>query len=137
MMDSGNANDLKSQITLSDKKFTKELWLRNAREWDQYGTRLEIFKDLSTNHLKKGVKYEMVEGILGEKPLYYRIYDGLLYKRKCKQYFLGQEASFGAVSIYLVICPDKSEQYIEDVFTIYHKSFTWTFDSGVEVENKK
>jgi len=128
LFDYSNYNYLKNKVNESNQKFSKEIWLEN--------TRLEIFKDLSKNYLKKGIKYELVEEILGEEPLYYRIYDNWFYKRKCKQYYLGRTTSLGSVSMYAIVCPDKEEKYVEDVFTIYHKSFTWTFNSGVEVKNE-
>jgi hypothetical protein len=126
-----NASSLKSLkniIQTSDTKFSQELWLNNGVNCP----RLVLYNDLSNNYLAKNFKYNKVENLLG-KPDYYRVYDDWFYKRTCKQYFLGQESSFGSVSIYMVICPDEKDYYVEDVYTISHKSFTQTFDLGKEV----
>lgn len=119
---------LNNIIKTSNTKFSKQLWFEY--EIANY-TRLTIYNDLHDNYLTKDFKYDQIEDFLG-KPYYNRIYDTWFYQRTCKQYFLGKEISFGVVVMYMIICPDKNYEYVEDVYLLSSRSFTPSFDFGIE-----
>ena len=92
-------NNMENELQNSSLKFEAQKWNIINRN------RIEMYNDLVNNHLNMKFKFKDVEELLG-KPSVLREYNKLFYRKICKQYYLGLNASIGSAHLYMIVCPD-------------------------------
>lgn len=95
--------------------------------------RIKMYNDLVDNYLSKNFKFHDLESLLG-KTHYKRVYNRILYKETCNQYYMTSDAGVTSVGVYMIVCPDKNNEYVGKVYLIPRYSIWFNFDFGEVVK---